>query len=97
MRALVRQGLAEGAVGLSAGLTYAPGMYASDDELVELCRELTGGAYYCPHHRNYGLHAIKGYADSIEIARRAGAPAAPRARAPRLRLQPRARAASCSR
>ena len=38
MRALVRQGLAEGAVGLSAGLTYAPGMYASDDELVALCR-----------------------------------------------------------
>jgi N-acyl-D-amino-acid deacylase len=74
MRALVRQGLAEGAVGLSAGLTYAPGMYASDDELVELCRELRGGAYYCPHHRNYGLHAIKGYSDSIEIARRAGVP-----------------------
>jgi N-acyl-D-amino-acid deacylase len=74
MRALVRQGLAEGAVGLSAGLTYAPGMYASDDELVALCSELRGGAYYCPHHRNYGLHALKGYADSIEIARRAGVP-----------------------
>jgi N-acyl-D-amino-acid deacylase len=74
MRALVRQGIAEGAVGLSAGLTYAPGMYASDDELVALCRELPGGAYYCPHHRNYGRHAIKGYADSIEIARRAGVP-----------------------
>jgi N-acyl-D-amino-acid deacylase len=73
MRALVRQGLAEGAVGLSAGLTYAPGMYATDDELVELCRELRGGAY-CPHHRTYGLYAIKGYADSIEIARRAGVP-----------------------
>ena len=49
-------------------------MYASDDELVALCRELTDGAFYCPHHRNYGLHAIKGYADSIEIARRAGVP-----------------------
>jgi N-acyl-D-amino-acid deacylase len=74
MRALVRLGLAEGAVGLSAGLTYAPGMYASDDELVALCSELRGGAYYCPHHRNYGLHALEGYADSIEIARRAGVP-----------------------
>ena len=49
-------------------------MYASDDELVALCSELTGGAFYCPHHRNYGLHALKGYADSIEIARRAGVP-----------------------
>ena len=50
------------------------GHVRDDDELVELCRELRGGAYYCPHHRNYGLHAIKGYADSIEIARRAGVP-----------------------
>jgi N-acyl-D-amino-acid deacylase len=74
MRALVRQGIAEGAVGLSAGLTYAPGMYAGDDELVALCSELTGGAFYCPHHRNYGLHSIKGYADSIAIARQAGVP-----------------------
>jgi N-acyl-D-amino-acid deacylase len=74
MRALVRQGIAEGAVGLSAGLTYAPGMYADDDELVALCSELSGGAFYCPHHRNYGLHALTGYADSIAIARRAGVP-----------------------
>jgi N-acyl-D-amino-acid deacylase len=67
MRALVRQGISEGAVGLSAGLTYAPGMYAPDDELVALCSELTGGAFYCPHPRNYGLHALQGYADSIAI------------------------------
>ena len=66
--------IAEGAVGLSAGLTYAPGMYASDDELVELCSELTGGAFYCPHHRNYGSHAIRATPTRIEIARRAGVP-----------------------
>ena len=75
MRALVRQGLAEGAVGLSAGLTYAPGMYASDDELVELCRELRATApTTAPTTATTALHAIKGYADSIEIARRAGVP-----------------------
>ena len=75
MRELVRQGLKDGAVGLSTGLTYAPGMYATDDEIVELCAAMRGtGAFYCPHHRNYGTQAIKGYADSIEIARRAGVP-----------------------
>ena len=75
MRRLVRTGLAEGGVGLSTGLTYAPGMYASDDEIVALCEVMRGtGAYYCPHHRNYGIHAIEGYRDSIEIARRAGVP-----------------------
>ncbi|GAA5170276.1 hypothetical protein GCM10023214_48610 [Amycolatopsis dongchuanensis] len=37
MRELVATGLREGAAGLSSGLTYTPGMYASTDELVALC------------------------------------------------------------
>lgn len=73
MRALVDQCMREGAVGLSTGLTYTPGMYATDDEIVELCKMIRPyGGYYCPHHRNYGTYAIQGYSDSIEIARRAG-------------------------
>jgi N-acyl-D-amino-acid deacylase len=39
MRALVRSGLAEGAVGLSSGLDYAPGLYADTAELAALCTE----------------------------------------------------------
>lgn len=70
---LVRVGMEEGAVGLSAGLTYTPGMYAPDEELIALCRVVARhGGYYCPHHRDYGLHAISGYADCVEIARRSG-------------------------
>lgn len=73
MRGIVARGMAEGAVGLSAGLTYTPGMYAPDDELVALCRVVAEhGGYYAPHHRDYGLHALKAYADCIEIARRSG-------------------------
>jgi N-acyl-D-amino-acid deacylase len=75
MRALVHQGMREGAVGLSAGLSYAPAMFAGDDELVELCKELRPyNGFYCPHHRNYGMQAIKGYRDSLEIGKRAGVP-----------------------
>ncbi len=75
MRAFVDQCMREGCVGLSTGLTYTPGMYATDDEIVELCRVLGPyGGYYCPHHRNYGMRAIQGYSDSIEIARRAQVP-----------------------
>ncbi len=75
MRRLLRDALAQGAAGLSAGLTYAPGMYADDDELVALCTVMRGtGAAYTPHHRNYGAHAIEAYRDSIEIARKAGVP-----------------------
>lgn len=75
MKRLVREGVEQGAVGLSSGLTYAPGMYATDDEMVELCSVLreTGG-YYTPHHRNYGMTAIDAYRDCIDIARRAGVP-----------------------
>lgn len=75
MRALVDQCMREGCVGLSTGLTYTPGMYATDDEIVELCKMLRPyGGYYCPHHRNYGKYALQGYSDSIEIARRANVP-----------------------
>src|SRR5205807_1730585 len=50
-------------------------MYADDDELVALCEPMRNhGGFYCPHHRNYGLHALEAYQDSIEIARRAGVP-----------------------
>jgi N-acyl-D-amino-acid deacylase len=75
MKRLVDQGMREGAVGLSTGLTYAPAMYATDAELVELCQTLRPYAgFYCPHHRNYGMEALKAYRDSIEIGRRAGVP-----------------------
>jgi N-acyl-D-amino-acid deacylase len=75
MQRLLAEGLEQGAVGLSSGLTYTPGMYADDDELVALCEVLRDhGGFYCPHHRNYGLHALEAYADCVEIARRAGVP-----------------------
>jgi N-acyl-D-amino-acid deacylase len=75
MKRLLAEGLEQGAVGLSSGLTYTPGMYADDEELVALCEVLREhGGFYCPHHRNYGLHALEAYADCIEIARRARVP-----------------------
>jgi N-acyl-D-amino-acid deacylase len=75
MQQLIDQGMREGAVGLSTGLTYAPAMFASDDEVVELCRVLRPyNGFYCPHHRNYGMQALEAYYDSIEIGRRAGVP-----------------------
>ncbi len=73
MKAIIDQCMREGAIGLSTGLTYAPCMYASDDELVELCEVIRPyQGFYCPHHRNYGVEALKGYWDSIEIGRRSG-------------------------
>lgn len=73
MRQLVAEGLEQGAVGLSSGLTYTPGMYAPDAELTELCRVVARyGGYYCPHHRSYGAGALEAYAEMVALTREAG-------------------------
>ncbi|GAA3869527.1 D-aminoacylase [Streptomyces lacrimifluminis] len=75
MRQLVAEGMEQGAVGMSSGLTYTPGMYAKDAELTELCRVVASyGGYYCPHHRSYGAGALEAYAEMVELAREAGCP-----------------------
>ncbi|MFE9772672.1 amidohydrolase family protein [Streptomyces sp. NPDC005931] len=75
MRRLVADGLEQGAVGMSSGLTYPPGMYADDAELTELCRVVAEyGGYYCPHHRSYGAGALEAYQEMIALAREAGCP-----------------------
>ena len=74
MRALVREGMAQGAVGMSSGLTYTPGMHASADELVALCQEVAAaGGYWAPHTRSYGAGALEAYAEALEVGRRSGA------------------------
>lgn len=73
MKELVAQGMAEGAVGMSSGLTYTPGMYANDAELTELCRVVAEhGGYYCPHHRSYGAGALAAYEEMVQLTRNAG-------------------------
>lgn len=53
MKALVRQGMEEGAWGLSAGLEYRPGRFSSPDEVVELARAVTPYAgFYIAHQRS---------------------------------------------
>ncbi|WP_243794005.1 amidohydrolase family protein [Saccharopolyspora gloriosae] len=75
MRQVLADSLAEGAVGMSSGLTYTPGMYASDAELTELCRVVAAhGGFYSPHHRSYGAGALTAYAEMIEVSRSSGCP-----------------------
>ncbi|WP_329577812.1 D-aminoacylase [Kitasatospora sp. NBC_01250] len=75
MRELLAQGLREGAVGLSSGLSYTPGMYADTDELAALCAVVAAhGGYHSPHQRSYGAGALAGYAEMVEISRRTGCP-----------------------
>lgn len=73
MKELVDQGMREGAVGMSSGLTYTPGMYANDAELTELCRVVARhDGYYCPHHRSYGAGALEAYEEMVQLTHNAG-------------------------
>ncbi len=73
MRRLVEQGLADGAVGLSSGLEYAPGRYGDEAELAYLCAPL-GRRPYVTHLRGYGTETGVGMAEATAIARRARVP-----------------------
>ncbi|MEU0831914.1 D-aminoacylase [Streptomyces sp. NPDC005969] len=71
MKELVAQGMADGAVGMSSGLTYTPGMYADDAELTEMCRVVARyDGYYCPHHRSYGAGALGAYEEMVRLTLR---------------------------
>jgi N-acyl-D-amino-acid deacylase len=73
MRQLVAEGMEQGAVGMSSGLTYTPGMYAKDAELTELCKVVARyDGYYCPHHRSYGAGALEAYEEMVALTREAG-------------------------
>lgn len=70
MRALVERALAEGACGASSGLEYTPGAFASQAELIELCKPLTArGLPYATHMRNEDDRLLDSIDESIAVAR----------------------------
>ena len=74
MRVLVRQGMEQGAFGLSSGLFYVPGYYATTDEVIELTRIAADyGGVYDTHDRDLGAtYQGVGYLNSIREAIRIG-------------------------
>jgi len=76
MRALVRQAMEEGALGIGSSLIYAPAFYADTHELTELCK-VAGeyGGMYISHIRSEGNQLVEAVEELIKIAREAGVPA----------------------
>jgi N-acyl-D-amino-acid deacylase len=76
MRELVRHEMEAGALGIGSALIYAPGSFATTEELVELCR--VAAKYqgkYISHIRSEGDRLIEGVEELIRISREAGIPA----------------------
>jgi N-acyl-D-amino-acid deacylase len=72
MRALVRQAMLDGALGVGSSLIYAPAAYARTAELVALA-EVAGefGGMYISHIRNEGNHLMQAVNELISIAAQA--------------------------
>ena len=76
MRALVAREMEAGALGIGSSLIYAPGFYASTEELIELCK--VAAKYrgkYISHVRSEGNRLVEAVTELIRISREAGIPA----------------------
>jgi N-acyl-D-amino-acid deacylase len=76
MRALLRESMEAGALGLSSGLDYPPGAFATTDELAALTAEAAAhGGFYHTHVRYpLGDRYMDPFREAIEIGRRGGGP-----------------------
>jgi N-acyl-D-aspartate/D-glutamate deacylase len=71
MKDMLQRSLDEGAFGLSSGLTYVPSMFASTDELVNLCEAMClKNGIYNSHMRNESDRIDISIREVIEIAQR---------------------------
>jgi dihydroorotase/N-acyl-D-amino-acid deacylase len=75
MRAIVRQGMEDGAFGLSSGLFYVPGTFTPTAEVVELAK-VAGrmGGIYISHMRDEASGILDSVRETIEIGEKGGLP-----------------------
>jgi N-acyl-D-amino-acid deacylase len=76
MKRLAAEAMEMGSFSLSTGLSLAPSGYASTDEVVELCKAVSGyeGAFYVTHARVGNGNHISAIEEAIEIGQRAEIP-----------------------
>ena len=78
MKALVRGAMQEGAFGISTGLFYVPGSFATTEEVIELSKPVAAiGGYYDTHMRDedsYSIGLLGSIAETIRIGREAKIP-----------------------
>src|SRR5690242_15418199 len=75
MRALVRQAMEQGALGVASSLSGPPGSWIDTDTLVAMCEAAAPyGGSYSTHMRTEGQGVFQSVAEAIEIGRRAHVP-----------------------
>jgi dihydroorotase/N-acyl-D-amino-acid deacylase len=75
MKALVRDAMRDGAVGVSTSLMYAPAPYAKTEEIIALASEAAKfGGIYASHIRNESDSALQAIDEAVRIGREAHLP-----------------------
>ena len=75
MEQLIARAMSAGALGLSTGLVYAPGMYARRDELIALTRVAAAQrGLYVTHLRDEGAQGMAAIQEALAIGAAANAP-----------------------
>ena len=74
MKSILADCMESGALGMSTGLIYSPGVYAKSEEIVELAKVVEKyGGMYASHLRNESFDVVKSVAEAIDIGRQSGA------------------------
>ena len=72
MKAMVRQAMEDGAMGIGSSLIYAPAFYSSTEELIELCKVASEyDGMYISHMRSEGNRLLESMDELITIANEA--------------------------
>ena len=75
MQEMVDDAMSDGAMGISSALIYAPGNYASTEELIALAKIAAAkGGVYASHMRNEGDSEMQALDETFRIGREAGIP-----------------------
>jgi len=76
MRDVVDREMRDGALGIASALIYAPGFYATTDELIEISKVAARHhGIYISHMRSEGNRLVEAVQELIRISREAGLPA----------------------
>lgn len=73
MQRIVREAMEDGALGISFGLAYLPGVFAPKEELVALCQVVAEyDGIMMIHIRNHSHQVVEAMEEALEIARESG-------------------------
>jgi N-acyl-D-amino-acid deacylase len=69
MKSIVEDCIEAGALGLSTGLIYTPGVFAQQEEIIDLCRVVAHyGGVYSTHMRDEGDYLMEAVEETIKVA-----------------------------